>query len=37
MEAQFHIAEIVDENYIMPILVVEVFLPGKKIFQECNV
>lgn len=38
MEAQLHIAEIVDEKYIMRILVDgEGFFAMKKIFQEYNV
>lgn len=37
MEAQLHIAEIVNEKYIMPVLVGGGFFAWKKIFQECNV
>lgn len=37
MEAQLHTAEIVDEKYIMPILVGGGFFAWIKIFQECNV
>lgn len=37
MEAQLHIAEIVDEKYIMHILVGGDSFAWKSIFQECNV
>lgn len=37
MEAQLHIAEIIDEKYIMHIPVGGGFFAWKNIFQECNV
>lgn len=37
MEAQLHIAEIVDEKYVMHILVGRGLFAWKKIFQECHV